>query len=261
MPQPRLKIVAILCCLAATMLGAAGGAQGQGALVEVEGLVLRADGGFRPRQLPRRQFTPIDFQGKADIAAKDGGLPPSLQQAILDFDRDGRLSAGGLPTCPPVRIADASPTQARQVCRGAIVGTGSVEATIALGGHPVPARSALTIFNGPPEAGHPTAILHAQITVPATQTFAIVVPIERRRGAFRYRATLNLPPIAAGLGAVTHVAVDIGRRFNAGGQRRSYVSARCSDGILRTRGRFTFAEGLVVDGSVEKPCRVSRPGH
>jgi hypothetical protein len=97
-------------------------------------------------------------------------------------------------------------------------------------------------------------ILHARTTVPATQTFAIVVPIERRPGAFRYRATLALPPIAAGLGAVTHVDVKVGRRFSAGGQRRSYVSAHCSDGILRTHGRFTFADGTIVDGSVEKAC-------
>jgi hypothetical protein len=97
-------------------------------------------------------------------------------------------------------------------------------------------------------------ILHARTTVPATQTFAIVVPIERRPGAFRYRATLTLPPIAAGLGAVTHVEVKVGRRFDIGGQRRSYVSAHCSDGILRTHGRFTFADGTIVDGSVEKAC-------
>ena len=57
-----------------------------------------------------------------------------------------------------------------------------------------------------------------------------------------------------GLGAVTHVDVEIGRRFSVGGQRRSYVSAHCSDGILRTHGRFSFADGTIVDGSVEKPC-------
>jgi hypothetical protein len=114
----------------------------------------------------------------------------------------------------------------------------------------------LTIFNGPREDGHPTAVIHAQTTVPGTQTFAIPVPIERLRGEFRYRATLNLPPIAGGLGAVTRVSVDIGRRFRAGGHKRSYVSARCTDGILRTRGRFTFAnpERTIIFGSVEKPC-------
>ena len=64
-----------------------------------------------------------------------------------------------------------------------------------------------------------------------------------------------MPPIAAGFGALTHIEVEIGRRYSAGGKRRSYVSASCSDSILRTRGRFTFADGMVVDGAVEKFCR------
>ena len=125
---------------------------------------------------------------------------------------------------------------------------------IGLPGGTVPASSALTIFNGPPREGQPTVVFHARVAAPATQTFAIVVPIERRPGAFRYRATLDLPPIAGGLGALTHVKVKVGRRFAVSGQQRSYVSARCSDGILRTHGRFSFVDGTIVDGDVEKPC-------
>jgi hypothetical protein len=99
-------------------------------------------------------------------------------------------------------------------------------------------------------------VIHAQTTVPATQTYAILVPIERHAGFFRYRATLNLPPIAGGFGVITRFKVDIGRRFKVEGQPRSYVSAHCSDGVLQTKGRFTFADGTVVDGAVEKFCRV-----
>jgi hypothetical protein len=251
MRRRRLSWAAILGCAAAALLSVGA----QAALVEVEGVVLRADGGFQPRFLPRRQFVPIKFQGSFDIGAQGGGQPVALKQAVVDFDRDGRLSVGGLPTCAPEEIAGASPAEARATCRGAIVGTGRVEAQIALGLIAIRASSPLTIFNGPAEDGHPTAILHAQTTVPATQTFVIVVPIERRRGAYRYRAILDLPPIAGGLGAITHVQVKIGRRFNAGGRSRSYVSAHCSDGILSTHGRFTFADGTIVDGSVEKFCR------
>ncbi len=86
-----------------------------------------------------------------------------------------------------------------------------------------PVSSPLTIFNGPSQEGHPTLVLHARIAAVAIQTFAILVPIERRPGPFRYRATLAIPPIAGGLGAITRVEVEIGRRFSVGGQRRSYV--------------------------------------
>jgi hypothetical protein len=81
------------------------------------------------------------------------------------------------------------------------------------------------------------------------------VPIERRRGEYGYRATIDLPPLAAGLGSLTRIQVELGRRYRFGGKSRSYTSARCSDNILRTRGRFTFEDGTVIDGAVEKFCR------
>jgi hypothetical protein len=249
----RVRLISVLLCLAlAGPLAASAGAGG--ALVAVNSLILRADGGFQPRLLPRRQFAPIDFQGHFDIAAKGGGKPVPLEQAVIDFDRDGRLSVDGLPTCPAERVAAASTAEARQACTGAIVGTGEIEALVDLGGSTVAPAAPLTLFNGPRLDGNPTVIIHARFTVPATQTFAIVVPIERRPGGFRYRATLDLPPIADGLGAITHVEVKVGRRFSAGGQQRSYVSAHCSDGVLRTHGHFSFGDGTIIDGSVEKAC-------
>jgi hypothetical protein len=250
-PAALRRLAAVALALAALPVALA---HGGGALVEVDNLVFRADGGFQPRQLPRRDYAPISFKGHVDFASRHGGPPPALQQAIVEFDRDGRLDVAGLPSCPPERIAAASTEEARAACRGAIVGSGRIEAMISLASGPVEASSPLTIFNGPRLEGNPTVVLHARTTVPATQTYAIVVPIERRPGAFRYRATLNVPPIAAGLGAITHIDVDIGRRYDAGGRHHSYVSARCSDGNLQTHGRFTFAEGLLIDGSVEKFC-------
>src|SRR5207253_4501371 len=133
---------------------------------------------------------------------------------------------------------------------------GHIGALISLPEGDVKASSPLTVFNGPRTSGGlPTAVLHARTTVPGTQTYAIVVPIEQRRGEFRYRARIDVPPIAAGYGAITHLDVEIGRHYRVGGQQRSYASARCSDNILRTHGRFSFENGTVVDGLVEKYCR------
>jgi len=240
-----LAVVGVVCTV-----GTAGAA-----LVEVDDVVLRADGGFTPQLLPRHRFAQIDFQGHVDISGRRGAGPPKLQQALIDFDRDGRLSVAGLPSCAPEAIDEASTEEARRTCRGAIVGTGHVEALIFLDSGTVPARSALTIFNGPRLEGMPTAVLHARTTVPGTQTYAIVVPIEQLRGGFRYRARLDVPPIAAGFGAITHLDVAIGRRYRAAGKQRSYASARCSDHILQTHGRFTFDDGTIIDGLVEKYCR------
>ncbi len=246
----KIGIFVVFCSL---LLGRA-----DAALVRVGDLVVHADGGFTPHVLPRRAYAPIDFRGHADIATVQGGVPPALQRAVLDFDRDGRLNTAGLPTCLPSAVENASPGEARSICSKAIVGTGHVEALIAPPGQaPILASSLLTLFNGPRQGGDPTVVFHAQITVPAVQTFAVVVPIERRRaGGYGYRATAELPPIAGGYGALTHVDLKVGKRYRSGGVERSYTSARCGDGVLETHGHFNFADGTVIAGSVYKPCRV-----
>jgi hypothetical protein len=231
----------------------AGGANA--ALVKVGNLVLTADGGYTPRTLPRTTFAPIDFSGHADLKAVDGGVPPALQQVVLDFDRDGRLSTGGLPICQPSLLEEATPAEARSRCAKAIVGTGHVRALITReAAVPILASSPITLFNGPRQEGHPTIILHARITAPATQTFVITIPIEKRGGLYRDRATVDVPPIAAGRGSLIHLDVKVGKRYRYRGSERSYTAGRCGDGIFRTHGRFTFADGTIIDGSVEKAC-------
>jgi hypothetical protein len=253
-PAAALTLAALLaCCLLATSAQSAGGA-----MVTYRNLVLHAVGGFSPQLLPRHSYAPISFRGEVDFSTRSGaGRPVALTEAVIDFDRDGRLDVSGLPACAAAAVAGLGVAEARAACKGAIVGEGLIEALVepAPGAVPVPVRSPLSIFNGPAEAGHPTAVLHANLGAPAGQTLALTAPIERIRGRYRYRVTLRIPPIAGGLGSLTRIRVEIGRRFRAGGQRRSYVSARCSDNVLQTRGRFTFADGTVIDGFVERFCR------
>jgi hypothetical protein len=254
MSQRRLRrALPLLLILAAGTAFAAGA--GASALVETAELRLKLNAAFQPRDLPAHSYAPVQFSGDVAISKPGGGEPPALQQIVVDFDRDGRLDAGGLPTCAPERIAAASVEEARRICKGAIVGTGKIEALVGLSSGPVPTISPLTLFNGPRQNGDPTVVVHARTTVPATQTYAFVVPIEKRRGEFRYRATVDIPPLASGLGAITDLSVKAGRRYTAGGVKRSYVSARCSDHILRSHGAFTFSNGLVIEGvGLEKYC-------
>lgn len=241
----------VLLAMAATVLAGAAG----GATVRVGTLVLHADGSFEPRLLPKRTFAPIHFQGYGDIKTTDGSVPPALQHVEVEFDRDGKLTTGGLPVCRPAEIDTATPQQARRRCGGAIVGSGRLNAAI-----PLPLlgriemRSPLTLFNGPRREGNPTVVLHAQAPFPVSETYVVVVPIERRRGIYRYRSEFDIPPIAGGLGSLTHIGAKVGRFFGLHDSRRSYISARCSDYILQTRGYFSFADGNVVSGSVFKTC-------
>ncbi len=251
MPRAALSRALVLCCALATLATAT---VADSALVKVDNIVLRANGGFEPQTLPRNHYAPIEFEGFFEISARGGARPVPLREVAIDFDRDGRLNSAGLPACPRDRVASAGVAEARAACRGAIVGTGKVEAVVDTASGPIPVSSALTIFNGPAQNGTATVILHARTPPPGAETFAMLVPIEKRRGSFRYRASLVFPELAGGLGSITRVEATVGRRFNVGGQRRSYVAARCSDGILHTRGRFTFADGTIIDGSVERAC-------
>ncbi len=248
----RLLTMGALLAVGAMLLASAAG----GATVRVGTLVLQADGGFTPQLLPKRAFAPIRFEGYGDIKTTDGSLPPALQHVELEFDRDGRLTTAGLPVCQPAKLEGATPAQARNRCRDAIVGTGHVDAAANLAGLlRVQLRSPLTLFNGPRQDGNPTVVGHARAPFPVSETYVVVAPIERRSGTFRYRTEFDVPPIAGGLGSLTHVDSKIGRLYRFRGAERSYVSARCSDSILQTQGYFSFADGTVIYGSVFKVCR------
>ncbi|HEX6229004.1 MAG TPA: hypothetical protein VFZ41_06020, partial [Solirubrobacterales bacterium] len=197
--------------VAALLLGAATVADA--ALVRVGRVVVRADGGFTPQTLPRKKYAPISFQGQADIESTDGGPPPKLVRARLDFDRDGRLSTRGLPVCIPSRIENAAPKAARRICGKALVGTGEVAASISLPGlSGARLRSPLSVFNGPRVNGHPSVVGHAWTTFPKREVFVTVIPIERRGGPYSYTASVEIPEIAEGGGALTHLNARIGRR-------------------------------------------------
>ena len=252
----RLLGFGVLLAACAALAGAAIGAGA--ATVRIGTLVLQADGGFEPQVLPKHTFAPIHFQGHGDIKTTDGSVPPALQHVKLEFDHDGRLTTTGLSVCPPNEIETATPQQARQRCGDAIVGAGHVAAAVPLPGlGRITLNSPLTLFNGPRQGGDPTVVVHAQAPFPISETYVVIVRIEKRRGTFGYRTSFDVPPIAGGLGAITHIDAKIGRIYSAGGVERSYVSARCSDFILQTQGYFSFSDGNVVYGSVFKVCRTS----
>jgi hypothetical protein len=226
------------------------------ATIRVGTLVLHADGGFRPYALPKRTFAPIHFHGYGDIKTTNGSVPPALQHVEVEFDHDGLLTTTGLSVCQPSTLEGASTRQARNRCGAAVVGTGRIGAAVPLAGTGrIDMSAPLTIFNGPRRDGNPTAILHAQAPFPLSETYVVVAPIERRRGAYGYRSEFDVPPIAGGLGSLTHISAKIGREYRAGGVERSYASARCADYILRIQGYFSFADGNVIYGSAFKSCR------
>lgn len=252
MVRKRLLLIGVLLVATASLLAGAAGA----ATVRVGTLVLHADGGFEPRLLPKRFYAPIHFQGYGQIKTTDGSMPPPLQHVKLEFDHDGHLTTTGLPVCPVARLEGATTAQARHRCRDAIVGSGHVAAVVSLAGLArIDLSVPLTLFNGPRRGGDPTVLGQARAPFPISETYVIVAPIERLHGGvYGYRSSFDIPPIAGGFGSLTRIDARIGRDYRFHGHELSYVSARCSDYVLQTRGLFDFGDGTVIYGSVFKSC-------
>jgi hypothetical protein len=251
MGRSKIKRTVLLTLCAGLLAFSVGGANA--ALIKVGNLVLKTDGGFRPTALPRDHYAPIDFRAHADLINTEGGAPTPLQELRLDFDRNGKLETKGLPVCPPARIAHANTGQARKRCADALVGTGHVGAIFFFEGEGVSARVKASLFNGPRKGGNPTVIGHAFTTIPRPRTYVVVIPIERRKGAYSYRATFDVPKISAE-GVLTHIDGRIGRRYVHRGDDESYASARCPTGVLKVHGHLLFTDGTIIDGVLEKPC-------
>lgn len=242
-------MVVACACLVATAVAAA-----QPAIVRVGGLELKADGEFTPHELPRNHPAPIEIEGKARIRSLAGGPPPALKQVILDFDRDGRLSTAGLPTCAPEKIENVGVAAARRKCEDAIVGKGKIGAQVLHEGRWIQAIGELTLFNGPARGHTANVVAHAQPISLPDEIYVVEIPVDRTKGDFRYRATVEVPEIFNGTGVLTNITAKIARRYRFKGQERSYVAAQCSDGSLGVHGRLTFESGVVIDGTVEKYC-------
>ena len=228
------------------------------ALIKVGNLVLKADGGFVPNTLPRDSFEPIDFHGHANLINTDGGPPDGLEEMQLEFDRDGMLETVG---CRSARSA-GSPTPRRRgtrKCAGAIIGTGHVGAIFELSGGPVEAGQGDPL-QWPAQGRQPDSHRPHLHDHPDPRTYTAVIPIKRlKHGPYSYRATFDVPKLAAD-GVLTHIDGRIGRRYDFRGSERSYVNARCTTGVIRTHGHFLFADGTIMDGTLEKPCTPRPPG-
>lgn len=225
------------------------------AVVRVDGIIVKAQGSFTPRVLPKRAYAPIRLGGHVNISTADHLVPPALTGFNVDFSHDGRLQTAGLPVCRPELIQNTRPGQARELCKDAIVGTGNVEALIQLPGQPqVPVRTPLTAFNGPRQEGNPTVVFHTYTSFPESETFVVTAPVVRSGGRLGFHIDVQVPPIADGYGALTHGDIRVGKKYRYRGRELSYTSAHCPDGVLEAHGRLTFATGTVIAGTVYSPC-------
>lgn len=107
-------------------------------------------------------------------------------------------------------------------------------------------------------------LLHLFAAVPVR--FTLVVPLtiaHREKGRFGTILRARIPKLGGGLGSVTEINLDVGRRYVYGGKRRSYLSAACAAPAGWRVGYFTFARGSFrfeghrpIESEVVRDCQV-----
>ncbi|HYH52776.1 MAG TPA: hypothetical protein VD761_01500 [Solirubrobacterales bacterium] len=219
-------------------------------------IVVTADGGFTPTALPKKGFAPIKLHGFGKIDTADGSPPPILETVTIFFDKHGEVETKGLPFCTPGKLAATTVPQARKLCPGAIVGKGLGKAVVMFPEQgPIPASSAITLFNARPKNGNPVILAHAHLTVPAPTTFIVPIEIQKvNAGRYGFKTVAKIPKIAGGAGIPLYARLKIGREWNYKGERLSFANAGCPDGRLQAEGEFEFKDGSSLKGSVFKRC-------
>jgi hypothetical protein len=225
--------------------------------LEAGTLVVDTDGGFTPTTLPKKGFAPIKLHGYGKISTKDGSLPPIVDTVTIFFDKHGEVETKGLPVCTPGKLAATTTPQARKLCPGSIVGKGFGKAVVAFPEQPpIPASSAITLFNAAPKHGNPVLLAHAHLTVPAPTTFVVPIEIQRvHKGRYGFKTVAKIPKIAGGSGIPLYAQLTIGREWTYKGKTLSFANAGCPDGRLQAKIQVHFKDNTFLQGSVFKPCK------
>lgn len=220
--------------------------------------LLRASARFAPRALPVKGKRPISFILSERISQEDGGHPPALREAILEFDRDVSTDARGLPVCERREIGTAGVVEARRNCEDAIVGRGSAQVEIEKpewGHAPRTFDLPLTIFNAGTRSGTTTLLIHSSLAVESRRATLIAVAKLRpvHRGRYATQAILTLPRIDEGYGSIVHLQIGI-RRRGPGPEGEGIATAVCPDGHLDLRMTDIFSDGTRLYVSELRRC-------
>jgi hypothetical protein len=226
-----------------------------------------------PRALPRGKPAAVGVGVSGRIERRTRRPASALREGMLSVDKDLEVNVAGLSTCGYRRIASRDTSDARRVCRAAVVGSG--EATVELafpGGDSVePLAVRLFVFNGGLRAGVMRFFIHAFVPRPLKQALVAPVMVEKKRvrkGSVGWRAVVKVPRIAKGYGALTDFRLRLKRLFFRRGERMSFLSARCPDGEFRLQlPKLLFRNEAklpgvpprtILRGGLRVPCKAKR---
>jgi hypothetical protein len=219
--------------------------------------------GFSPKTLPRERPAPISVEFQGRISSTDGSHPPALQQLRVELNSAGQIDTRGLPTCRTAILQSTSSAAALRTCGSALVGKGTFVAQLPVAQDLLVGGQAL-VFNGTVN-GRPALLIHIYISNPLQLTLVIPIQISSQEGQFGTVLTTNVPKLAGGSGSIVELQLKIGRRFDSGGEQRSYLSAACAapagfPGAVFpfVRSSFSFSDGRSMHTVLTRSCKVRK---
>jgi hypothetical protein len=249
-------IVALIGAIAATAAWAGPTVTGP------DGNTQSIDSQIRPKKLSKTKFTPgsLKVTTLTTSTTAANGVPSPAVHATLDFDRNARLYTKGLPTCDPAKLQNQSTEVARRVCGPAMIGSGKALALLPVGPTVYNVEQTVTAFNGVPQGGKPSVILHTYGTTPIQTTLVLVGPVSNyNKEGYGPRLDLDIPLIAGGQGALKEFQVTINKKWRFKGVKRSFLSAKCPKSKkLKARGKFTFRDGQSLTAYSKQTCKQTK---
>lgn len=206
-----------------------------------------------PKQLPKKEMTPVALQAQGKISTETGTQPTALKQVEMRFDKNGGIDARGLPACPRRTLETYPLRAARRACHASIVGEGLAHIGIdSAAPLPVP----LTLFNGGVRAGTTTVFIHGSIPTASPTPVVVALKIRKshRPGRYGLEAIAPIPRIADGHGSLLDFNLTIKRSLARQGVQQSFASARCFDDFLQASARFTFINEALFVVTVRRAC-------
>jgi hypothetical protein len=252
-----MRRAAILALLAALAIAAVA----QGERVQHGNLIVKLDGRFAPQTLPRDHKAPVAVHLEAALQTADGTVLPRVTRVELGIPGRGAITTRGLPTCTQRQLRNTTTEKALELCRPALIGQGRMVAQVKIPNQdPFVVDARLLAFNGRVH-GQRAVIVHGISTKPPT-VVALPFLIELRPGKFGTVLVAHLPRNLGPWPRFAHFAMDFSRRYFAGAQPLSYLSASCPIPKRFTAGFFSFAkatftlaDGRRISTGIARSCR------
>ncbi len=172
---------------------------------------------------------------------------PATQPAVVDkvtlgLDDDIKVNTKGVPTCNKNDVAGTTTGGAKAICGKAQVGQGSATACLAggLGSSCTVLPVVVTAFNGKPQGGNPTIILHSRVDSGAIHTTTVLVGVLKGGGTGDFSKTLVVTVPAIPATALTNFKTAVGKTFTKNGKKTNYVEARCKDKNKQLNMTYAF---------------------